>query len=883
MPPGFSSVNFAKTLIKRRKLVVLVWIIAMLAAFPAIMGYSGFISYNTSSGSSTASESAVASSLMKQALAQNESLTVLVGANPYNNSSLANEVLAFQSAIGAAGIANVTGTSSPYTAYANFTNTILEPHQKDIKSFYWEMTNASLIVFSFPDSFLKNWSSYGYTNSSVYEAALAAGYNGSSYESAFLQSVNSSYSSGNYSTPPEIVQASINDSAYLTYGLNPFAYTVSTELNVNNYTSGVPGLVSSLLYGITGFSISDKLVISAAYSSDPGLYYVTHYGLEGIPKFISDPYISSANTSFLISINFNTPSGYLESNGTSPTQAATPQVDRIASDYLGNSATVTGQGAIAYQTQQLTSQSGFAFAFIFIILAIAVFITVVSYKASITTLLLVSVATALGYVSIYITGLIFHSVDYVVNYTLTAVILGVATDYIVFILSRFRQEIRLGRAEDEAIETAVSKGGKAVFISGTTVAASLLMFSFVPGFRTWGLVLFLAIMLTMIMEVTLLPAIMKFAGRKIFMKRGLKPLAEDHHKSSFFYRASKFSTKRKALVLGAIFILAAPSVYVFFTLPTTYNFNTGLPDSLSSVQALKQIESQFGANVIYPVYVIVPLSGGSNATNISAADMQTLEGASAFLNGTAGINRIIGPLQNNATTAGTISGFLLNNGSYAYFLAYTPYNPYSSDAENVVNSLRANSSVIVGGITSAVIDQKAQNQKTYTELAILIVAAIGAILLVSFRSLKYPIISLSGVFISIVWTSAILYLITTVFLHEQLIYLIPIILFVILMSLGNDYTVFIISRIREEENQADLDEGIARGMVGSGKVVTSLGLILAASLGSLAFIPVGFLQQLGIAFIISLILDTFVIRTLYFPAMVSLFGRRSKKLIESKQ
>ena len=66
-------------------------------------------------------------------------------------------------------------------------------------------------------------------------------------------------------------------------------------------------------------------------------------------------------------------------------------------------------------------------------------------------------------------------------------------------------------------------------------------------------------------------------------------------------------------------------------------------------------------------------------------------------------------------------------------------------------------------------------------------------------------------------------------------------------------------------------------MVGSGAVVTSLGVILAVSLGSLAFVPYGFLQQIGIAFVISLLLDTFIIRTLYFPAMLRIFQRVSDK------
>jgi RND superfamily putative drug exporter len=96
------------------------------------------------------------------------------------------------------------------------------------------------------------------------------------------------------------------------------------------------------------------------------------------------------------------------------------------------------------------------------------------------------------------------------------------------------------------------------------------------------------------------------------------------------------------------------------------------------------------------------------------------------------------------------------------------------------------------------------------------------------------------------------------------------VLFVILMSLGNDFTVFIFTRVKEEQAKFGFNEGLARGMVGSGAVVTALGLILAVSLGSLGLVPYGFLQQIGIAFVVSLVLDTFVIRTFYFPAMIKL-------------
>ena len=139
---------------------------------------------------------------------------------------------------------------------------------------------------------------------------------------------------------------------------------------------------------------------------------------------------------------------------------------------------------------------------------------------------------------------------------------------------------------------------------------------------------------------------------------------------------------------------------------------------------------------------------------------------------------------------------------------------------------------------------------------------------------KYPIISISGVFFSISWTTVILYFLSAYVLHEGLIYLIPIILFIILMALGNDYTVFITSRVREYSRELGFEEGMPRGMASSGKVVTSLGLILAVSLGSLGLIKDGFLQQLGIAFLISLVIDTFIVRTFYFPAMLSILRRK---------
>jgi putative drug exporter of the RND superfamily len=347
-----------------------------------------------------------------------------------------------------------------------------------------------------------------------------------------------------------------------------------------------------------------------------------------------------------------------------------------------------------------------------------------------------------------------------------------------------------------------------------------------------------------------------------------------------FYKATKFSEKHKFIVIGVILIIAIPAIYFWFNVPTTYNFNEGLPSSLPSVEALNTIDAKFGSNLIYPNFVIVNFTQSaitSNGSLTPTAQEILAQDARYFLN-LEGVRSVAGPMINGSAVEPTLQStqFVFDGGKNAYFLIFTNYDPYSKNAIALVNDLRQNSSqYIVGGLTSSVIDLQKHYSTAYTELEILILVVIAIVLGLFFRSIKYPLISLSGVFISITWTTALLYIIARYILGQELVFLIPIVLFVILMSLGNDFTVFILTRVREEQKKLGFEEGLARAMVGSGSVVTALGLILAASLGSLALVPFGFLEQMGIAFVISLVLDTFIIRTFYFPSMILLLKGNS--------
>ena len=729
--------KISEGIIRRKKLVVLVWGLVLVSMVPAVMNYTHFVSYSTGSGSASSSESSKAQAILSGVPQQNSSLIVVVQSSQ-GSAFIANKALQFQQAIAKAHIPFVTSSVSAFSTYARL------------------------------------------------------------------------------------------------------------------------------------------LDLASGGSGGAGTAYVAANGLAGAPAYITKGYVSQDNSTYLVIVNLNVSESYRTPANVYPAQQATPLVRNLAQSYLGSSTFVTGQGAVAYDTQSVTSGSGFVFAFTFIFLAIAVAVTLASVIPPLLALLFVSLSTALGYVSIYMTGLLLGHVDFTVTYTLTAVLLGVSVDYLVFFLSRYREELRKGVASDAALVGATGRAGFAIVVSGVTVAGGLATLSLVSDLRTWGPVLLISILMTVAIETTLLPTIVSLIGPRVFLRRARKTVKESDYfgPKSKFYRAASFSSRRRYLVIGVIVLLALPAVYLWFNLPTTYNFSEGLPKSLPSSMGLTLINEKFGSDLIYPNFVIVNFTQSLLLPNgsLTSSGADSLTQYSDYISGINGVKEVVGPTLGG--TAGAPNPFIFNKGHNAYFLVFTKYNPYSQQALFVVSQLRQNPHFIVGGLTSSAIDTKNATSLDYPRLEVLIVAVIAVILGVSFRSLKYPLISLTGVFISITWTTGLLYLISKYILGESLIFLIPLVLFVILMSLGNDFTVFIFTRVKEEQAKSGFDEGLARAMVGSGAVVTALGMILAVSLGSLALVPYGFLQQIGIAFVISLVLDTFVIRTLYFPAMIRLLRGR---------
>lgn len=883
---GGASRRLAEWLFRHRKGVLVAGIIVFVAMLPLAALAPNYINYSSSGNSVPNSQSAQVQTLLSSSHPEASTLFV-VTANSISGSDFCSRTYNFTQQVGDQSLSNYNKTSSVCAVGAGLIDTSYGPYADRILATRANFTSLAGAIYGYPSNFSNRWEVYGFSRASINTTFNQTG-GGAGYDTAFKTSVFNNYSSS--ATPYSMVDGAVRANAYPYFNTSAFNGSATIVIllfsSVTDYsTAALLNLETSAwlaVFGeIPGIPPTPQVVAAFVAPGDPGWNYVLANGYSFVPAALQAQFVSPDGSTQLVEVVFNVPDSYRGAHNFYPAQAATPEVRNLANRDFGPSAGVTGAGAITYDTQELTASSDILFALTFVFLAIAVLITLRSLWAPVLTVVFVVLGFILGYTAIFVAGLLFGSVDYLVTYTLEAVTLGIVTDYLVFLLYRYREELRAGRPPPEAIERATETAGFAILTSALIVAVGLGILSFIPGLESWGLVLFLSVMMIGIVEALFLPVIASYIGPKMFLERYMKGSPPPIVRSPF-YRGAALAIRRRGLVIVIVILVAVPALIFTFTVPTSYNVAQGLPSSLPSVAAQQQISNAFGSNLLYPTYVLVAAPTGTSFLDangsLNSATAYLLRDTAGDLLNTSGVSGANGPFVVGNRTVDAVQSaatvFVFNNGTRAYYLVYLTNDPFSLSAMGTVQTLRHNGSWLVGGLTASLLDQKNQNDVVYPFVEIALVILIAVILGFAFRSVAYPLISISGVFVSISVTVVLLYWISEYLLHQVLIYLIPLILIVILLSLGNDYTVFILSRVVEERKSASKDLAIPRGIAHSGVVVTSLGLILAVSLGSLALQPISFLEQLGIAFAISLVLDTFLIRIFYFPAALRVFSRK---------
>jgi len=483
---------------------------------------------------------------------------------------------------------------------------------------------------------------------------------------------------------------------------------------------------------------------------------------------------------------------------------------------------------------------------------------------------------------------------------LFTIMLGVGTDYAIFLMARYREERVEGRDKAQAIQTSITWSGESIATSATTViiafgAMTLTSFTLL---RSIGVGLGFGVLIALLVSLTLIPSLILIAGDRIFWptsgKRfeGYAARARKRRteRPGYFRRAASFSVKRPVLVLGLALIISIPAIYVSLTGSTSYDFAAGLPTA-ESVKGITALEQSFGAGQIGPTQVLVqfptPILAKGNLTAGARASLEKLSQAIATL---TNVKEVTGPTRpNGIAITGTNLADIGRDNRTAMLTVLFADEPFTQNSLNTVTQIRnlltslqnsdaslAQDTILVGGASASTLDFAIETVNQFNTIRILTVAAIFVVLLVVLGSYPLAITGILSIGLSIIWAYAATLLFFNNILQSGVLFIIPLVLFLLLYGIGMDYNIFILTRIREEAQKGkETRQAVVDAVDRTGGIITALALILAGALGSLLLSSNRLLEGFGFAIALAVVLDAMVVRTYLVPAIMSLLGPRA--------
>ncbi len=446
--------------------------------------------------------------------------------------------------------------------------------------------------------------------------------------------------------------------------------------------------------------------------------------------------------------------------------------------------------------------------------------------------------------------------------------LGVGVDYALFVVARYRENRAAGMTNDRALAQAMGSSGSAVVFAGGTVviATSALALTGLGVLTSIGLSTALMVLFAVAAAITLLPALLGLLGDRIDTGRLVRrhrpaKRAEDTVWWRFGHRVSG---RPWPYLLGAVVTLVAIAVPAFW-IQTAFPAAGDAPADTTHRQAYDLLAEGFGTGINAPLLLVVDL----DAPGVDDA------GVPALTEAIAAVPSIV------SVTDPQVS----SDGDTVVFTAIPTTGPADPDTSVTIDEVREviPGNVYVSGITAITDDLNDQLSRTLPLFIGAVIAVSFLLLTLVFRSVAVPLkaavmnlLSIGGAYGVLVavfqwgWGSSLIGLegptpITSIII---------VIMFPILFGLSMDYEVFLLSRIREEyDRTGDNAESVARGLAGTGRVITSAALIMIAVFLSFVASPVPSLKMLGLGLATAILIDATIVRMVLVPATMALLGK----------
>jgi len=466
-------------------------------------------------------------------------------------------------------------------------------------------------------------------------------------------------------------------------------------------------------------------------------------------------------------------------------------------------------------------------------------------------------------------------------------VIGAATDYALLFVARFREELRVTHDKGAAVLTAWKGSFEPILASGGTVIAGLLclLLSDLKSNSTLGPVAAIGILFAMLSALTLLPSMLLLFGRAVFWPRrpAFEPdvVAEEKgmpSKGLWAKLAGLIKRRPRVIWIATTLVLLAGAAGV-----TQLNA-VGVPQSDLVIGESEARDGQVALGEHFPggsgspAYVVVDEASLQEVADVllsndgvDAVAVTASDSPSGTANVTSDGISAVGPPGTPAPMPTVVDGDVM--------LQATLTDAADSDAAaSTVRDLRtelADYDALVGGVTATSIDTNDASIHDRNLIIPVILVVIMLILMLLLRSILAPVLLILTTVLSFgtaMGVSALVF--NGIFDFPGADPAVPLYGFVFLVALGIDYNIFLMTRVREESIAHGTRQGVLRGLAITGGVITSAGLVLAATFAALSVIPILFLVQLAFIVAFGVLLDTFVVRSLLVPALSYDIGRK---------
>ena len=456
---------------------------------------------------------------------------------------------------------------------------------------------------------------------------------------------------------------------------------------------------------------------------------------------------------------------------------------------------------------------------------------------------------------------------------MTVLLFGAGTDYCLFLISKYREILFEVEDKSTAMKLAVRESGGAILMSALTVVIGLATLSLAHygAFQRFAVPFSFGVLVMGIAALVVLPAILVLIGRVAFFpfvprtvdmaQRKGKKQNKPSHKTS--HKIGHFVTHKPWIVIVVTLLLLGGLTVFVPRIQYTFDLLSSFPEDMPSREGFTLIEENFSPGELAPIQLVIDTNGKDINLQQQLASISYIDSVSDVQIGEK------------------------NNHIQLYELTLN-LNPYAKEALAHIPELKAavgkmletegikeaDQHLWIGGETASQYNTQQITVRDETVIMPTMIALIALLLFIYLRSLTATVYLLATVIISYFGALGAGWLI----LHhvmgaEAISGAIPLYAFVFLVALGEDYNIFMISEIWKKRKTSDHLTAVEEGVVRTGSVITSAGLILAGTFAVLGTLPIQVLVQFGVVTAIGVLLDTFIVRPLLVPAITTVLGK----------